>query len=126
MKLTRELLHLKGDGHTRAQLQVLGVEWPPEKGWLSRMIGTEISTERYQEFVKLGQHTRRVQKMKEPATRPTGNYPELFAVEPSRDDHKPLGCLPNVEKKWAPVKPTDGAAERWANDFYEANNRNLE
>ena len=46
MRITREWLHrhaTKGRGWNRKQLQVLGVPWPPTKGWLSRAVGRELS-----------------------------------------------------------------------------------
>lgn len=56
MILTRELLHqacTKKDGFTRAQVESLGITWPPKKGWLSGMIGKEVTEEQYAEFVRL-------------------------------------------------------------------------
>ena len=46
MRITREWLHrhaTKGRAWNRKQLQVLGVPWPPTKGWLSRAVGRELS-----------------------------------------------------------------------------------
>lgn len=57
MKLTRENLHPKGfvhQGYNRDQLAVLGVSWPARKGWLSKLVGTEIPDERYELFLTLG------------------------------------------------------------------------
>ncbi len=62
MKLTRENLHPKGfvhQGYNRMQLAALGVKWPPEKGWLSKLVGTEIPDEQYQRFLSLGTMTRK-------------------------------------------------------------------
>ena len=33
----------KNGGWTRAQLELLGVEWPPTRGWKGRIIGNELS-----------------------------------------------------------------------------------
>ena len=30
---------------TRPQIEALGIEWPPRKGWIDRVIGNEISSE---------------------------------------------------------------------------------
>lgn len=56
MKLTHENLHAlatAGCGFNRAQLAVLGVECPPIKGWLSGLIGSEISVEAYDRAMAL-------------------------------------------------------------------------
>ena len=50
--LTDVLLHqnsIRG-GYTVAQLKVLGIGWPPKKGWKQRLIGTTISNDTYQAF----------------------------------------------------------------------------
>lgn len=88
MKLTRENLHPKGfvhQGYNRHQLAILGVSLPVEKGWLSKLVGKEISETDYAEFVRLGTATRREQKKSHPATRPPRDYPDLFAVESPED-----------------------------------------
>lgn len=78
MKLTRELLHPKNHcGHTRKQLELLGVSWPPEKGWLTRLIGTEIPAARYAQFVALS----RAGKRREP--RIERHEPDLFTAAPA-------------------------------------------
>ena len=54
MKLTREILHSAGTngiGFNRQQLILLGVQWPPVKGWLTRLIGREISDETWQKVL---------------------------------------------------------------------------
>ena len=56
MKLTRENIHAAGSsgtGFNRGQLAVLGIEWPPKKGWLTQLIGTEVSDEKYKKFMDL-------------------------------------------------------------------------
>lgn len=41
-------------GWTKAQLAILGVKWPPPKGWKARVIGwKEISDSAAEEFVRL-------------------------------------------------------------------------
>ena len=37
----------------KRQMEVLGVQWPPRKGWKARLIGTELSTVAAQNFVDL-------------------------------------------------------------------------
>lgn len=32
-------------GWTAAQLKILGVEWPPQHGWIARCVGMQITTE---------------------------------------------------------------------------------
>ena len=38
-------------GWTKDQLALLGVTWPPEAGWIQRVVGTEISAEAAAAFV---------------------------------------------------------------------------
>jgi hypothetical protein len=72
MKLTHENLHAASssgyDGFTKAQLLELGISWPPKKGWLSSLIGREISDESYDRFCAAGKikagELRRLQKEK--------------------------------------------------------------
>lgn len=56
MILTREAIHAaasQGGGWSRAQLSLLGVSWPPQRGWLSRLIGTAIPDGTYAQFLAL-------------------------------------------------------------------------
>lgn len=55
--LTKELLHPKGhrQGFNKIQLHFLGLNWPPEKGWAKKLIGTEIMELDYQRFVRAGE-----------------------------------------------------------------------
>lgn len=53
MKLTRELIlaaRTSKGGWTRAQLEVIGVAWPPTYGWQNRAIGREMTEEEYLRF----------------------------------------------------------------------------
>ena len=54
MLLTRDFLKSnctsKG-GYTKYQLELIGVSWPPAKGWPKQVIGKEISEETAQKFV---------------------------------------------------------------------------
>lgn len=38
-------------GYNRKQLAAIGVEWPPQKGWLKDLIGKEIESSSYQAFL---------------------------------------------------------------------------
>lgn len=64
MKLTAEILHSAGTGgcgFNRQQLQLLGVGWPPKKGWLIRLVGQEVDDRTWQLVLKL-KTTRRKQR----------------------------------------------------------------
>ncbi len=53
--LTREMIEAgissKG-GYNKKQLFILGVEWPPSKGWKSQLIGSSIDKNIYDQFLK--------------------------------------------------------------------------
>jgi len=38
-------------GFNKKQLAILGVGWPPQKGWKNKLVGTVISQKQYQEFL---------------------------------------------------------------------------
>lgn len=38
-------------GYTRAQLKVLGIDWPPPKGWAKALVGQDIEESLYQQFM---------------------------------------------------------------------------
>ena len=56
MIITNELINAakteKG-GWTKAQLMVIGINWPPSKGWKETVLGLEISEEKARLFVEL-------------------------------------------------------------------------
>src|ERR1017187_9194056 len=55
MILNREILHeagRSGCGFNYHQLKLLGVPLPPKKGWLSALIGTEVSDETWQQVLQ--------------------------------------------------------------------------
>lgn len=55
VRLTREFIHAaKSDagGWNRKQLKVVGIDWPPRKGWIQRLEGVEISEEQARKFVE--------------------------------------------------------------------------
>ena len=41
----------KAGGYTRAQLKVLGIDWPPPKGWAKALVGQDIEESLYQQFM---------------------------------------------------------------------------
>jgi len=49
---------LDGRGWTAGQLRVLGVPWPPPKGWRRKLIGTAISDEARIGFEAIGRERR--------------------------------------------------------------------
>jgi hypothetical protein len=51
--LTHENLHgcaTRWHGFTRAQCQIMGVHWPPPRGWLRDLIGKRIPVEQFERF----------------------------------------------------------------------------
>jgi len=57
VKITENWIKAHGTqrgGWTRAQLALIGVAWPPEKGWLSGAKGRVISDEAARKFEVLG------------------------------------------------------------------------
>ncbi len=57
MKITAEFLAAgarPAAAYTKRQLALLGVDWPPVKGWKERVIGQEIPDEASEEFIRLG------------------------------------------------------------------------
>lgn len=56
MKITWVNIHSAGKsgvGYNWVQLRLLGVGWPPPKGWLSRLIGVECPDETWELVLKL-------------------------------------------------------------------------
>lgn len=54
MKITEDCFNswrTRAGGFTRAQINLLGLEWPPVKGWKASLINTEISEKLYQEIL---------------------------------------------------------------------------
>jgi len=57
MILTEEMIRAAASskgGWTKRQLEILGVSWPPKRGWLRSVIGRDIETEVYQQFLEAG------------------------------------------------------------------------
>ena len=56
MKIDRELIFRgvsRNGGWSREQLNALGVEWPPVRGWIERIEGTEIDNAHADLFIGL-------------------------------------------------------------------------
>lgn len=56
MKLTEQRIDAgrsERGGWSRKQLALLGVDWPPKTGWKQRVIGDEISEDKYRQFLRL-------------------------------------------------------------------------
>lgn len=54
--LTREILIAgKSDcgGWSKSQLELIGVKWPPTKGWMDQVIGKDFENSVLENFVKL-------------------------------------------------------------------------
>lgn len=67
MKLTREIIHSAGTlgmGFNRHQLALLGVKWPPKKGWLSRLVGTEVSDDVWEKVMRLKSVRRKHERLR--------------------------------------------------------------
>ena len=65
MRLTNDLIvagFSDSGGVTRQQIERLGVEYPPKSGWEKRLIGTVISQEKYDFFIKLRNSSKKEQK----------------------------------------------------------------
>jgi len=41
-------------GWNSSQLAALGVEWPPQRGWINRLVERELSQEQIKTFIRLG------------------------------------------------------------------------
>lgn len=54
--LTYQLLHsagTEGIGFNYHQLKLLGVPWPPKRGWLTRLIGTQVDSRTWETVLRL-------------------------------------------------------------------------
>ena len=62
MIITEEWLTInktKAGGYTKAQLTLVGVDWPPIHGWKKAIIGTELNEENKITFEQLAQQNRK-------------------------------------------------------------------
>lgn len=118
MKLTRAMIDSgKSDrgGWNRPQLELLGVQWPPQQGWPARIIGREISARDYERFLELrGFHKRK--KIGAPR-RPPKEHAELF-------DALQQQTLPERRRIIDAFCRAD-SPEAFANRLYETHNRDL-
>lgn len=64
-----------GGGWNQAQLECIGVKWPPEHGWISRAVGREISDAERARFEFLQGRTRKFLR--------TESQQALFPTEPA-------------------------------------------
>ena len=56
MRITSEFIEAgrsTAGGYSKKQLALIGVDWPPVKGWKRSVIGQEISTRTGEEFIRL-------------------------------------------------------------------------
>ena len=56
VKITLEIIEQgqsKEGGWNQAQLEILGVPWPPIKGWKTRLCGDELTQEEHDKFLSL-------------------------------------------------------------------------
>lgn len=52
--ITPEILETaktKAGGYTRAQLAIIGIDWPPPKGWAKQLHGQELDKELIDQFI---------------------------------------------------------------------------
>lgn len=60
LTLTSKMLHDASTknyhGFNAKQLKVMGLKWPPKRGWLKALVGTQISASKYKDFVDAGQN----------------------------------------------------------------------
>jgi hypothetical protein len=54
MKITRQWVFdsTKKGACNKAQLELLGISWPPKAGWMYRIVGREISEDTAKKFVE--------------------------------------------------------------------------
>lgn len=56
MKITKEILEQgksKRGAWSTKQLKLLGVKWPRTRGWMERLIGTDVPDERVARYLEL-------------------------------------------------------------------------
>lgn len=53
MKLTHELImqyRTPKGGWRKAQIEALGLTWPPQKGWVKEVVGMELTDRQFHQF----------------------------------------------------------------------------
>ena len=108
MTITREMFtqastHPSGNGWSNAQLRVLGSRG--EKGWMARFIGTEISEETWEKFVRAGDKRRKrnLERLNEGtlARKPRNNRVNWNEVAPQKRQtptNETFNVIPKSEK----------------------------
>lgn len=100
--ITRELIdagRTSSGGWTATQINLLGMQWPPAKGWQEKVIGREISQEDADRF--LGLRTRSMKRIepappgrRTPRARPTLRLNDVFESDYTRELRlKGLGAI---------------------------------
>lgn len=54
LEITREViesLKTRAGGYSKKGLELIGVDWPPEKGWKSRILGNVVDKEKYEKLM---------------------------------------------------------------------------
>jgi hypothetical protein len=65
-RITKQWLNAhktESGGVTKAQIILLGIDWPPPRGWMSRLEGCQISDDDRSRF-ELGKHIKLVKQHK--------------------------------------------------------------
>lgn len=118
MEISKEFLSAGASavgGYTRKQVQLLGLTWPPPKGWKNLVIGTEISDESAEEFLLISGSGRRLRKEKggdSPplywcgTTEPADIYLYVLELEGGRFY---VGLTTDIERRFAQHSSAEGA-----------------
>jgi hypothetical protein len=99
MKITKQFLEsgMSNPGAwTREQLELIGVSWPPRKGWKKQLIGKEISPWDAELFLSLNKKPKTRQANKQP------KQPRHGARKLSKGERR----LAEAKKLWAPLEQT--------------------
>jgi hypothetical protein len=79
-KLIRDGASNRG-GWNRAQLNLIGAEWPPKNGWIAKAVGQPISEDQASEFLRLRGETVRVSRKKRSMVKTDLPIPPDFPVK---------------------------------------------
>ncbi len=116
-KITREWLHANstspcGNSFCRAQLALLGVEWPPQKGWTAQVIGYEIPLDMKLEFESY-KGTGKPKKNRTPVYHKPAVCPFCGqGIPKDTDHHRPLG-LNSTSEEPSFLTPSDEQFPPW-------------
>ena len=78
MKLTyedTEMIMTPKGGFKRLSLELIGVSWPPLKGWRERVVGTEIDEQDFLRAIELSESPTKKQPKAERKRRSKGQQP---------------------------------------------------